>query len=254
MLIVNADDWGRDANTTDCILDCVRRGSVTAVSAMVFMADSERAAARGREQDIDAGLHLNFTTPFTSTTAPNVLAEEQSRIASYLRRHRFTQVVFNPLLAESFERVVVAQFDEFRRLYGADPVRLDGHHHMHLCANVLLQRLLPAGTFVRRSFSFQPGEKGLVNRSYRRFVDGGLSRHHRLTDYLFSLAPIEPSKRLERIFSLARRAVVEMETHPVRPDEYCFLMGDDFFRRVGTNRLGSFRGRNGANDGRQQFC
>ena len=60
-LVINADDWGRDRDTTDHTLECIRAGSVSSVSAMVFMEDSEGAAARAREQGIgrhvpDAGL------------------------------------------------------------------------------------------------------------------------------------------------------------------------------------------------------
>jgi hypothetical protein len=94
---------------------------------------------------------------------------------------------------------------------------------MHLCANVLLGELMPEGTLARRNFSFAPGEKSWINRFYRKSVDRQLKRRHRLVDYLFSLAPVEPADRLQRIVSLARHAVVELETHPVNPDEYRFL-------------------------------
>jgi len=101
-LIVNADDWGRDVRTTDCIHDCVGRKAVSAVSAMVFMEDSERAAALASEYGVDAGLHLNFTSPFTGSSCPAAIAERQRRIGAYLRRHRLAQVVFNPVLADAF--------------------------------------------------------------------------------------------------------------------------------------------------------
>src|SRR5712691_818052 len=42
LLIMNADDWGRDPRTTGKILDCALRGAVSSVSAMDFMEDSER--------------------------------------------------------------------------------------------------------------------------------------------------------------------------------------------------------------------
>jgi hypothetical protein len=232
MLIMNADDWGRDGNTTQAILDCARCGAVTAVSAMVFMADSERAAAIAREHGIDAGLHLNFTTPFSSPDCPPRLAERQAVLGRHLRRHRFAQIIFRRDLARDFDAVVRAQIDEFRRLYGADPVRFDGHHHMHLCANVLGQRLLPAGSFVRRNFSFEPGEKGYVNRLYRRFVDGQLARRHRVADFFFSLPPLRAPNRLTRIFALAREHVVEVETHPVQLEEYRFLVEGELFHRT----------------------
>jgi hypothetical protein len=204
---------------------------------MVFMEDSARAGAIARERGIEAGLHLNLTTPFSAPGCPAQLVERQQELARYLMRHRLAQVVFHPGLIRSFEHVVAAQLDEFRRLYGSDPERLDGHHHMHLCANVLFQRLLPSGTFVRRNFSFQPGEKGLWNRLYRRFVDGMLGRRHRLTDFFFSLTPLEPLGRLQRIFSLARQFVVEVETHPVHAEEYRFLAGGEIFRQTGDVRI-----------------
>ncbi len=232
-LIVNGDDWGRNPENTERILDCVFRRAVSSVSAMVFMEDSDRAATIAREQGIDAALHLNFTTPFSGQGTPTHLIEHQQRLSRYLRRHRFAQVVFHPGFTGSFKYVVAAQLDEFSRLYGAEPARIDGHHHMHLCSNVLFGRLLPSRTIVRRNFSFQPGEKSLFNRVYRKFVDRMLSRRHRLTDFFFSLPPLEPSGRLQRIFSLARKFTVEVETHPVNSAEYQFLAEGEIFSHVG---------------------
>jgi hypothetical protein len=236
-LIVNADDWGRDRNTTDRISECSLRGSVSSVSAMVFMEDSERAAALALERGIDAGLHVNFTTPFSAPHCPASLVRHQQPLTRYLLRHRLAQVIFHPGLVRSFEYVVAAQIEEFCRLYGTMPERLDGHHHMHLCANVLWGKLLPAGTLVRRSFSFQPGEKGRVNRLYRKTLDRALNRRHRTVDFLFSLLPLESRSRLERISSLACNSVVELETHPVNPEEYRFLTEGEFFRQLGDRQV-----------------
>ena len=131
-LIINADDWGRSRETTDRTLECWERGSISSVSAMVFMEDSVRAATLARERGIDAGLHLNFTTPFSGGRYPAMLREHQHRIALRLLRHRFAQVMFYPELITSFKYVVSAQLDEFRRLYETAPQRLDGHHHICL--------------------------------------------------------------------------------------------------------------------------
>lgn len=231
VLILNADDWGRDYETTQRTLDCIVIGAVSSVSAMVFMDDSERAAAIARERGIDAGLHLNFTTAFTGR-CPERLAMHQQRLARYLRRFRLSQLLFHPGLGSSFEYVMKAQMEEFCRLYGAEPGRLDGHHHMHLCANVLLSGLLPPGTIARRNFSFHRGEKNWCNRAYRSWVDSILARRHRLVDFFFSLVPFIPPDRLTRISSLAREFSVEVETHPVNPDEYRFLSGGEIFRCV----------------------
>jgi hypothetical protein len=237
VLIINADDWGCDTETTDRILECVAPGAVSAVSAMVFMQDSERAASIAHERGVEAGLHLNFTTPFTGSGLPPQLAGRQQQVKRYLRRHRLARYVFNPRLGTAFEYLVAAQLDEYRRLYGADPAHINGHHHMHLCANVLLARLLPAGTFVRRNFCFEAGEKSAWNRLYRRAIDRALARRHRQTDLFFSLEPLEPRTRVQRICSLARTAVVELETHPVQPDEYRFLRNAEILRHAPDLRV-----------------
>jgi hypothetical protein len=101
---------------------------------------------------------------------------------------------------------------------------------MHLCANVLLGKLLPRGTIVRRNFSFRPGDKSYGNRLYRRMVDTTLAKRHSLADYFFSLPPLEPEERLDRIRSLSDHFVVEVETHPVNEVEYQFLTGDGVTR------------------------
>jgi hypothetical protein len=239
LLVLNADDWGRDSNTTDRIFECFRSGTISSVSAMVFMEDSERAAAIAQERELDTGLHVNLTSPFFPPSNSKRLQEHQERISRYLLRHRFAQVVFHPGLSQSFKYVVNAQLDEYERLYGQKPQRLDGHHHMHLCANVLLGRLLPAGTLVRRSFSFYSEEKGRGNRLYRGLINGLLARRHHAADFFFSLPPLEPPERLRRIFSLAKTATVEVETHPVSPAEYRFLTGggiDRFLENVDIAR------------------
>jgi len=218
LLIVNADDFGRDQLTTDRIMDCVHAGSVSAASAMVYMADSERASRLAPQMEV--GLHLNFTTRFTASDVPSRLLEHQERLARYLLCHRLAPVVFHPGLARSFGLVVRAQLDEFRRLYGFDPVKIDGHHHMHLSTNVLLQRLLPAGALVRRNFHFARGEKGAFNRAYRRGVDRLLAKRHRLVDFFLALPPAGDRDRPRRVRELAKRFVVEVEVHPVEQNEY----------------------------------
>jgi hypothetical protein len=148
-------------------------------------------------------------------------------------------VVFNPRLATSFAYVVEAQLEEYHRLFGAPPHRIDGHHHMHLSANVMFGGLLPAGTAVRRNFSFQPGEKSRCNRLYRAALDGFLARRHPLTEFFFSLPPLDPPARLQRIFSLADQFTVEVETHPVNPGEYRFLSSGEIFAQAGGIRITS---------------
>lgn len=233
-LILNADDWGRDTVTTDLIFECWRSGALVSVSAMVYMEDSRRAAEISRQHSVNAGLHLNFTTHFSARSCPSTLLDRQAEIGKFLLRHRFAQVLFHPGLTRHFDYVVKSQLDEFQRLYGIEPDRVDGHHHMHLCANVVRQQLMPPGTQVRRNFTFQRNEKGYFNRLNRRRVDRSLARRHRLYDYLFSLLPLTPSTRLQRIFSLSQHYEVEVITHPVNAEEYTYLTDGRLFRDLGS--------------------
>jgi hypothetical protein len=105
---------------------------------------------------------------------------------------------------------------------------------MHLCSNVILAGLLPAGTIVRRNFSFRLWEKTPGNLIYRSVVDRILARQHQLTDFFFSLQPLAPPSRLQRIFNLSRQFVVEVETHPQEPVEYSFLTNCEI-RDIGDN-------------------
>lgn len=232
-LIINADDWGRDQANTDRIRECFLHGTVSSVSAMVFMLDSERAAEIALESGVDAGLHLNFTTPFSASHCSAKLTEHQRRAVAFLRHHRLAKVVYHPGLTHSFQYVFESQMEQFHRLYRRAPNRLDGHHHMHLCANVLFGKLLPTGMIVRRNFCFTKEEKGLVNRTYRQILDHFLARHHRIVDFFTTLAPLEPAARLQRILSYGSQCIVELETHPVEPAEYLFLMTEGILAQLG---------------------
>jgi chitin disaccharide deacetylase len=229
-LIINADDWGRDPRTTDRTFECFQHGALSSASGMVFMQDSERAAAIAIEHGFDVGLHLNLSAPFSAPGTPTRLATDHQKVREYLCARRSARLLYHPGLANSFEYAVASQLEEFTRLYGRTPDRIDGHHHMHLSANVLLQGLLPSGTIVRRHFSYDPGEKMLRNSVFRLYSRALLAGRYRVTDFFFSLPPLAPEVRLRRIFSLTQRSVVELETHPVNPEEYRFLTGGDLLR------------------------
>jgi len=228
-VIVNADDWGRDVATTRCALECVTRGAVSSVSAMVFMEDSDRAAGLARQHGVDAGLHLNLTTPFTSRKCPDRMRSQQEKVAGFLRFHRLAQALYHPGLVASFDYLVRMQFDEFERIYDASPKRVDGHHHMHLSANVLRQKLIPEGIIVRPNFSFAPRENGWLNRLYRRRQDRELARRYRIADFFFALRPMDTA-RIADILGLANHFDVEVVTHPVNREEYEFLRGGGLTR------------------------
>ena len=60
---------------------------------------------------------------------------------------------------------------------------------------------------------------------------------YQLHDFFFSLPPLQPVSRLERIYALARTFVVEVETHPVNEAEYQYLMSGEIFSQTGDIRI-----------------
>jgi predicted glycoside hydrolase/deacetylase ChbG (UPF0249 family) len=229
VLIINADDWGRSVAETDSALKCYRAGRITSVSAMVFMGDSKRAAKLAKDYQVDdVGLHLNFSEEFTDPICPENLKEHHRQIVKFLRRNKYAQLLYNPFLRKAFAYCYHAQVEEFMQLFEKSPSHIDGHHHMHLCANVLFSSMIPGGTKLRRNFSFWPGEKSMLNRTYRWLVDRWLARRYRLTDYFFDLTQCIEGKKLDRVAALAKSSNVELMTHPIVNWEREYLMSDEF--------------------------
>jgi predicted glycoside hydrolase/deacetylase ChbG (UPF0249 family) len=240
MLIVNGDDFGRSRLATDRILACYEQGTVTSASAMVFMEDSQRAAELTREYGIDVGLHLNFTQELTEKSCNSLLRDYHGRIVGFLRGNKYNFLIYNPALRKQFEYLFRAQLEEFKRLYAKSPSHINGHHHMHLCANMLAGNIIPVGQRVRRNFSFDRGEKSLQNRIYRAVIDKWLTKRYQTTDYLFSLSERIQKGQLARVFELAKTSRVELETHPELGEEFEWLMGNEFFQAVSNLQTGNY--------------
>ena len=223
MLIINADDWGWSHDSTDRSLDCFRRSRISTISAMVFMEDSERAADLARENGIPVGLHLNLTQKFSSGALSSTLSRHHCRVVRYLKTRKVNQILFNPFLCKAFDYVFQAQWEEFIRLFETEPTRLDGHHHMHLCMNMIASGRLPRGIKIRRNFTFGPGEKDPLNRLYRYMVDRWLKSRFQCTDFFFSIEPIDPI-RLQRLVLMSKSSDVEIMVHPGVETQYRYLL------------------------------
>jgi predicted glycoside hydrolase/deacetylase ChbG (UPF0249 family) len=240
MLIITADDWGKNSTSTDNTLLCFKNGRITSVSGMVFSKDSERAADLARESGIESGLHLNFSLPFDGPVSSEKLLTCQSRLAAFLEKSRFAPIFYNPFLKKEFEYVFMAQYEEYVRLYGMAPAHINGHRHKHLCSNVLIDDLIPRGSRVRRTFTFHRGEKNPINLMYRRLIDRIVVSKYVCTDSFFSLVPIDKKERLQGIVNLSKQSVVELMVHPERKEELDFLMSAEYFETISLVTTGNY--------------
>jgi predicted glycoside hydrolase/deacetylase ChbG (UPF0249 family) len=241
MVIITADDYGKTANATDSILTCFSNKRITSASAMVFMEDSERAAALTSKTALEVGLHLNFTMPYSAPKITREIRKQQENVISYLTKSESAQVIYNPFLADSFNALFLSQQEEFVRLYGRSPVFYNGHHHMHLCANVLAGRMIPKGARVRRTFTFGPGEKNVFNRLYRQILDTCISKRYISTDRFFSITPVQNIERLRKILNYAVKECIEVEVHPENSEESEFLMSEQYKHLMDGIHMGGFQ-------------
>ncbi len=207
---------------------------------MVFMQNCDVSAPAIAESGIDLGLHLNFTSQFDSVRASRRLRDCQDRLAGFLLSNKYSGLLFNPMLKSAFEYSSRAQYEEFGRLFGREPTHVDGHHHAHLCTNMLLGRYIPRGSFVRRSFTFRRGEKSALNRLYRRAVDSWLRRQYCGVDMLFSLSRYREPSFLKYIVDLSPTNAIELMVHPELSGEYEFLMSDAYSGFLSSIQRASF--------------
>lgn len=223
LLIVNADDWGYDEVTTRAIADCHLAGGLTSTTAMMFMHGSEHAASLAhRHPTLGIGLHLNLYEEYSDASVGTTVRDRQRRLIDYFRHARLRRWLYDPRIRHDVDRIIADQLERFVGLYGRMPTHIDGHHHSHMAANVLLSHSLPRGAAIRNALSDTHRATALrtaMRQARRRLL---LSRFT-TTDYFFSIATVwpalegpPPTEKLE----LARRASVEVMVHPAFPHEY----------------------------------
>lgn len=240
LLIVNADDWGLDVATTDAIAECFAAGLVTSATAMVFMADSERAAALAGRIGLPVGLHLNLSEPFTAAAVPDPIRRRQAELVPRFgeRGRRWRRWLPDPRIAQSVERAVVDQLEGFRELYGREPTHVDGHKHVHVSPTVAHTPAL-AQLMLRRAIgdaADSPSPLSVARRLRHRSV---LSRTPG-TDRFVAISNLRGELLGGSAPPLGVGEAVEVMAHPGLPHERDLLMTAAWARVLGAARLGSY--------------
>jgi predicted glycoside hydrolase/deacetylase ChbG (UPF0249 family) len=171
LLIVNADDWGGFREGTDAIETCFAAGAISSATAMVYMADSRRAAEVALDCQRPIGLHLNLTQAFDSPEVPLPVRERQRRLGAHfanLKRRRW-RLSPDPRIHRLVADGIRDQLEEFWERYGHEPTHLDSHHHVHVCPDVFLSKALTPGSRMRQTLSPMPLAAGrdLAYLAYR---------------------------------------------------------------------------------------
>jgi predicted glycoside hydrolase/deacetylase ChbG (UPF0249 family) len=243
LLIINADDWGLDAPTTEAIRRCFVAGAVTSASAMAFMAGSEGAARVAADLEIPVGLHINLTEPFTAVDLDEEVRARQARTAAYFGGPGWRRWGVSRALFPEIEICIAEQLTEFRRLYGREPTHFDGHEHIHQSFGVLAAKAFPRDAKMRPSLTFMPNEKWWPNRAVRAVVNRTMRARFSTPRYLFSIRDMHPQfggRALEEKLALASGAAVEVMTHPGWDDEREVLLDAGWLELISLRPTGSY--------------
>jgi predicted glycoside hydrolase/deacetylase ChbG (UPF0249 family) len=243
LLIISADDWGSDRQTTDAIHECFSAGAVSSVSAMVFMSDSARSAEVATLGGEPVGLHLNLTEAFGDPACPEVVRRRQERIVGYFGGPKWRSWGFSPTRFREIEDCIADQLEAFKEIYGRDPTHVDGHQHVHQSLGVMFSRSLPHAIKMRPSFTFMPGEKSLPNRLTRRLFNLIMRSRFSCPRYFFDIRDIHPElggAGLETRLDLANQETVEVMTHPGLADERAVLLGDSWNPLLSGRPVGAY--------------
>jgi chitin disaccharide deacetylase len=239
LLIVNADDWGCDEAVTDAIAECFSAGRITSATGMVYMRDSDRAAAVAERLRLPVGLHINLTEPFSDPSTPPEVRSRQHRMTRFFSS-RAARWTYDPRLTSAVALCISDQIGRFLELYGHDPTHFDGHHHVDVCPNVFVSRAIPSGSKVRNTLDCFPARKSpvAVARTIRQAL---ASRRSVSTRYLFHIREMQPHDGPpDPKLCLADTNSVEVMAHPGYADEYSRLMSSAWGEGLRDRSLGSF--------------
>jgi hypothetical protein len=250
LLIVNADDWGGFSAGTDAIETCFAIGAISSTTAMVHMADSDRAAELARERERPTGLHLNLTQPYDAPAVPAPVRERQLRLCAHfsaLHRRRWTlspDLRVHRLVADGIRD----QLEEFHERYEREPTHIDSHHHVHVCPDVFCSCALAPGTRVRQALSFAPGAKprgakGLAMGLARVAKQRLLARRYLTTERFwcaYELSDGDGAVPIADAAAYAATHAIEIMVHPSFESDIAVLRSEAWLEALRDAPLASY--------------
>ena len=160
-VVINADDFGHDASTSDAIMQAFCSGYITQATLMTNMLDCERAANEAKAAGFGGriGLHINITDgiPLTEPIrSSRAFCDSSGKFdgSAVLRKRHFLPYPISDASALAIE--IEAQVKKYISL-GLTLLHADSHHHAHTrlpIARVVMPILAKYGfRSVRRPYS-----------------------------------------------------------------------------------------------------
>jgi predicted glycoside hydrolase/deacetylase ChbG (UPF0249 family) len=130
-LIVNADDLGMDAPTTQGIVSAYQRGIVSSATLMVTMATSEEAAKIARATKLPVGLHVSLTQGRAVAERDIYRLVDDCGTLKLSPRHLITASQKDVMLIDQIRAEIRAQLAKAFDL-GLALTHVDSHQHVHM--------------------------------------------------------------------------------------------------------------------------
>ena len=177
--VINADDYGRDKETSKAIVKAFNLRLINRTTVMVNMDYFDEAYNDSINNGFSAfvGLHLNLTTgwPLTERIKHiNLFCDESGRFNGKLMQNAFNRLM--PLSGEAKEAVyeeIEAQFRKYIAYYGnqGSTYHMDSHHHVHKNLSILPICLKMVKKYNFQSIRFAKTTGSFVNCCYNKLVN-----------------------------------------------------------------------------------
>lgn len=251
-LIVNADDFGLNAENDDAILQLHQLGAISSATLVVNGANAENAAHRAKTVGLPLGLHLNLGEG-APLSGPGPLTDASGKMLGKAGLREALDA--GRIAQEILDREVVAQLDRFQVIAGLPPSHLDGHHHCHVAPGValavvralprylaqpairlpLLDSALESETALQARFADEPDNLAFYRRiQHEANVAAPLFAQHsfRVPQTFFGISLMGRTMTPEALVALLDRlpltenGIIELMCHPGLPS----TEGEDFSR------------------------
>lgn len=223
-LIVNADDFGMDAETVEATIECFQRGALTSATIMPNMAATDEAVAFARRHpQFSFGVHLTFAgrgeeRPVSDPAAVPTLITADGLFPS--SRSVRLRALARRIAVDQIGREVEAQIGRVRDA-GVAISHVDSHFHIHKFGPFLaaLEQVLPRFG-IRR---VRTAQDWYITRQYRSptYWYGAVWKHRiqrrfDTTDHFFMPTNVADAEGIDSLIPRMAVGTLEVGGHPGR--------------------------------------
>lgn len=221
-MIINADDFGLDAETVRATISCFEEGALTSASIMPNMPATREAVDFAlAHPELSFGVHLTFvgTGMERPVSEPGDIPALVDRSGCFLPSPLVrAKAMLGLVPVAQIEREVTAQLSRLREM-GLQMSHVDSHCHLHKFGPFLraLEQVLPRFGLVR----VRTGQDLYLTRRYQSptYWYGGvwarrIRQRFRTTDHFFMASDVEEARRIEHLVPMIGSGTVEVGGHP----------------------------------------